>query len=741
MQKRRILILTSVVLFALIMLVSCNKVTYSLTYELNGGLIDGKSEYSVSVKEKEENKTVNLKTPEKIGYNFTGWYLDGVLYENDSIVLDKNITLSASWEIITYSITYNSDGGKLTGKINSYTCEDDFVLPVPVKEGYTFVGWNDNLTKIDKGTTGNLNLTAVWKITKYTITYHLNGGTLENSVNEFTYLDEVELKTPTKDGYKFRGWYLNEDMNGDVITTIEKGTTENIELFASWASLEDVSSIKYILNGGTLEEDVILEYEHGKTFELAVPTKENYLFMGWYDNEKLTGDAVFSINTNESGNKTYYASWLSAKEVFKDMVPSTVNGNLNLYTTHPDNGEIKISWKSSDTRTISKTGEVNQGHRNINVDLTMTLSYKKSNVEYVSTVKVGPVVYDELVTGKLVVGYVYAGTLSQWGSKSFDKIFTKTALETLDVVNYGFATVTGAGNLQLDNTGFMTYLEEVLKLRKYGIRVLLCIAENSANFSTMASTQAGIDKFVSQVVDAVEKYHFDGVDIDWEFPGVDTGRDVTIDRPNYTKLIKALREALDARQNKSGTPYLLTAAIPGTSWGSERYEMNVLDEYLDYVNMMSYDLNNTSMACHHTSLYTSKDAKAYGFSVQYGVDRFVSMGFDKNKIVAGMAFYGKYYTKAVALGVDAKFGKNLHYTIIKNNYISNSNFVEYWDDVAKASYLFNKTTGEFISYDSARSIIEKCNYSKTSGIMGVMFWDYSEDITGDLMQAINEGMK
>ena len=133
--------------------------------------------------------------------------------------------------------------------------------------------------------------------------------------------------------------------------------------------------------------------------------------------------------------------------------------------------------------------------------------------------------------------------------------------------------------------------------------------------------------------------------------------------------------------------------------------------------------------------------KGYGFSVQYGIDRFVSMGFDKNKIVAGMAFYGKYYTKAVALGVDAKFGKNIHYTTIKENYLSNSDYVEYWDDVAKASYLFNKSTGEFISYDSVRSIKEKCNYSKTSGIMGVMFWDYSEDITGDLMKAINEGMK
>ena len=324
--------------------------------------------------------------------------------------------------------------------------------------------------------------------------------------------------------------------------------------------------------------------------------------------------------------------------------------------------------------------------------------------------------------------------------EQLNKIFDETALKTLDVVNYGFATVTKAGKLKIDNGGFNNYMTDILKLRKYGIRVLLCIGENSANFSDMASTQEGIDNFVSQVIEFVEKYHFDGVDIDWEFPGVDTGRDVSIDRPNYTKLIKSLRIALDKAQSKNGSPYLLTAAIPGTSWGSERYEMNVLDDYLDYVNMMSYDMNNTSIACHHTNLYTSNEARGYGFSVQYGVDRFTSMGFAKNKIVIGMAFYGKYYTKATALGSSAVFGKNMVYTTIKEKYLNNDNFVEYFDEVAKASYLFNKTTGEFISYDSPRSIKEKCSYAQKSGIMGVMFWDYSEDTTGELMKAIKEGM-
>lgn len=740
MSKKRILFLNSILLLLLCLLVGCKTTTYTLTFDLDGGLLDGQTSYQISIKETDDNNVITLKEPAKLGYNFSGWYLDGTLYNNESIVLDRDVTLVAKWEAKSYQIVYDLDGGLLNDPITTYTIESEVTLPVPTKKGYTFLGWNEGISEIKKGMTGDLTLKAKWGLEKYTITYHLNGGVLDNLVTEFTCEDEVILNTPVKEGFDFVGWYLTEDMQGQPLTTIGKGTMNNIELFASWQAEKTISTITYVLNGGGFSVDVTLEYENGKDFTLAIPEKENYLFMGWYENKDLSGDPIEKIKASDGGDKTYYASWLSTKELFDSLIPKTATENLNFIRNHPDNNNIRISWSTSDTKTINYSGEISQGHRNIEVDVTMTLFYKESYSQYTGKVKVGPVVFEALKPGKMVAGYVYAGTLSRWGAISFEKIFDKTALETLDVVNYGFATVSKGGNLQLDNTGYMKYIDEVLKLRKHGVRVLLCIAENSANFSDMASTQAGIDKFVAQVVEAVEKYHFDGVDIDWEFPGVDSGRDVAIDRPNYTKLMKALREALDARQNRSGTPYLLTAAIPGTSWGSERYEMNVLDDYLDYVNMMSYDLNNTAMACHHTSLYTSKDARAYGFSIQYGIDRFVSMGFDKNKIVAGMAFYGKYYKNAVALGVDAKFQKNIHYTVIKNNYLNNSNFIEYWDEIAKASYLLNKTTGEFISYDSQRSIKEKCNYAKTSGIMGVMFWDYSEDTTGDLMQAINEGM-
>lgn len=816
MTNKKIFLKSFMFIVFLFLLVSCNETKYTLTIDANGGLIDGKEIQEIVKTSKDEDKKVVLNTPIRKGYEFVGWVKNGVVLAENYVELDSNMTVTAKYEIIKYNITYDLGEGVLDNLVYTYTVEDEINLGIPTKEGYDFTGWNLGITKIEKGSIGDVNLVANYSIKEYTIDYELNGGKFESEiVTKYTIEDEITLPIPVKDGYEFEGWYSDANFQ-EKNSVISAGSTDNKVYYAKWIKIQKRHNIEYELNGGTLPEGVPTTFIEGETFALAIPSKEGYNFLGWYmgsnltgttktevvptdnkdikvyakwekipevytityvlnggafesnydeiyvegsvvflanpvregykfigwfENSSFEGDVVKKILATDKGNKKYYAMWMNVEEIFASFVPDTITNNLTLYTTHPDNSDIKLSWTSGNTKLISNTGVINQAHKTITTTLTMTMTYKGNRTSHTGLVNIAPVVFDNLSTGKTVVGYVYSGTLSKWGSTSFDGIFTSTALKTLDVVNYGFATVDANGNLVLNNTGYTKYLEEVLKLRQQGIRVLLCIGENSKNFSDMTFDTTKMNKFVSQVIAAVEEYHFDGVDIDWEFPGVSTGRDVSVDRPNYTKLIKALRSGLDKAQESGGTKYLLTAAIPGTSWGSERYEMNILDNYLDYVNMMSYDLNNESIACHHSSLHTSTTAKAYGFSIEYGVNRFVSLGFNKNQIVVGMAFYGKYYTGATALGKTANFNKNIHYTVIAKNYLGGGEYQQLWDDVAKAPYILNTSTGEYISYDNARSITEKCKYSKSSGIKGVMFWDYSEDTTGTLMKAIYDEMK
>lgn len=102
--------------------------------------------------------------PTKKWYNFTGWYLNNQLVEYLPENTLGEITLVATWELATYDLFYNLDGGILESENpTTYTMNDEFILNNPTKNGYNFLGWYVNdvkIEKIEKGTTGNLTLLA-----------------------------------------------------------------------------------------------------------------------------------------------------------------------------------------------------------------------------------------------------------------------------------------------------------------------------------------------------------------------------------------------------------------------------------------------------------------------------------------------------------------------------------------------------------------------------------------------------
>ncbi len=149
-------------------------------------------------------------------------------------MLDSNVTLTAQWTAINYTITYNKNGGTLAGIHNGdYTIEQTITLPNAThmtKAGYTFEGWyttetldaGTKVTKIQTGSTGNKVFWANWTINGYSINYNLDGGTNpDDAPTSYRITDTpVTLPTPTKTGYTFGGWYFNSVYSGSVQTTI-----------------------------------------------------------------------------------------------------------------------------------------------------------------------------------------------------------------------------------------------------------------------------------------------------------------------------------------------------------------------------------------------------------------------------------------------------------------------------------------------------------------------------------------
>ena len=220
---------------------------HTIAYMLNGGVNNPQNSFSFT-----EEDFIGLKNPTKAGYTFLGWY-DNKNFTGKPIkgwaAGDKtaNVTLYAKWEkepepAVKVTITFNTNGAnvKAPEAITSTSVES---VELPVLTGVNFSHWN---TKAD-GSGQSYNGTAIFteSVTLYaillaenahTITYELNGG-VNNPKNKFSFTEDemVALREPTKDGYKFAGWYETSSFSGEAIKVwFEGDKTANVTLYAKW---------------------------------------------------------------------------------------------------------------------------------------------------------------------------------------------------------------------------------------------------------------------------------------------------------------------------------------------------------------------------------------------------------------------------------------------------------------------------------------------------------------------------
>ena len=165
---------------------------------------------------------------------------------------------------------------------------------------------------------------------------------------------------------------------------------------------------------------------------------------------------------------------------------------------------------------------------------------------------------------------------------------------------------------------------------------------------------------------------------------------------------------------------------------------------------MSYDFHGSwdSQTGHNSALYNNNDATSSEFNTDSAVTNLMTAGVPKEKIVPGLAFYGRSFANVAGAGTNQSFSGTgsssyddvgmLTYADIANNYVNKNGYQYFWDDIAKVPYLYNATKKEFISYDDPTSIQNKARYALDKGLGGVMFWSLSDD-NGELVTAINSG--
>lgn len=316
-------------------------------------------------------------------------------------------------------------------------------------------------------------------------------------------------------------------------------------------------------------------------------------------------------------------------------------------------------------------------------------------------------------------------------------------------INYAFVDVKDSmawlTNMATDTINFRKL--NYLKKKNPDLKILISIGgwSWSENFSDAVLTENSRRKFAQTGAAIVEQYNLDGIDIDWEYPGM-RGEDNVFraeDKENFTLMFKAIREELDKLATKTGKTYQVTTALPCFPKLFEVTNMGEAAKYLDYVNIMAYDYYVAGeTAGHHSNLYHSENYEKED-SGNKAYDLYTKAGVPAEKLVLGIPFYGRSWFMKTDnnLGINRavdSVARGSGYTFIKDSIMTRPGFVRHWDDKAKAPFLWNAQTRQLIVFDDEESIKYKCEYVKTKNMAGIMFWQYASDPKEYLLTAVNE---
>ncbi len=272
----------------------------------------------------------------------------------------------------------------------------------------------------------------------------------------------------------------------------------------------------------------------------------------------------------------------------------------------------------------------------------------------------------------------------------------------------------------------------------------------SGGFSDMALNKATRAVFIASVDAFITRYRLDGLDVDWEYPGMagSTRNFRAEDTQNYTLLLKELRESFDALEKQAGRRLYLSVAAGASDEFLQHTEMGLAQKYLDTVNLMAYDYyepGDQKITGNHAPLFSDPDDPE-AISANGSVLAYEKAGVPAAKIVLGVPFYGHVWGQVGAtnngLFQAGKPVPNAYagYGAITGSMIGQG-YTRYWDKAALAPYLYNPQKQIFVSYEDPESLALKCKYVLDHHLGGIMFWEYSSDPTGALLNAVDAGLK
>ncbi|VVC32262.1 Hypothetical protein CINCED_3A021700 [Cinara cedri] len=268
--------------------------------------------------------------------------------------------------------------------------------------------------------------------------------------------------------------------------------------------------------------------------------------------------------------------------------------------------------------------------------------------------------------------------------------------------------------------------------------------EGGKKYSELVSSMSRRQVFIKHAVEFIKEYHFEGLDVDWEYPGAKDRDGNPSDYTNFGSFIKELRFAF----NVENPSWQLTIAAPLSDFRlKDGYNVPALCRSADAIHVMAYDLriNQDGFAGCHSPLFQShfnpKTNKSY--NVADGMQLWVDLGCPQEKLVMGMAFYGRSFTLCdnkthdvdspvnvqAGGGIAGPYTQNVgflsYYEICMDLNCKQNSWTEMWDPVGLCPYMYKGD--QWVGYENKTSLTYKLDYLKCKGYAGAMVWAVDMD--------------
>jgi chitinase len=310
---------------------------------------------------------------------------------------------------------------------------------------------------------------------------------------------------------------------------------------------------------------------------------------------------------------------------------------------------------------------------------------------------------------------------------------------------YSFCHLKG-NRLHVANARDSTTIHALVGLKKQNpqLKIILSLGgwEGCPTCSDVFSTDAGRTEFAQSVHQLSRYFHADGLDLDWEYPSIQGPPGhafAASDKEHFTELLRVLRKV-------NGPAYELSFAAGGfQKYLEESVDWKAIMPIVDRVNLMTYDLVHgySTRTGHHTPLYSNPGDQQE--STDNCVQYLIKIGVPRNKLVIGAAFYGRIWENVAdvnnGLFQSGKFKSFVDHRRFAQELTPAKGFKAYWDETAKAPYMYNAADKLFVTYDNEQSMKLKTEYAIDQKLDGIMFWEWTCDAPKDELLNVIDGVK